>query len=77
MKKKTTTSKHDIIRSIKALRYRLDNLLAVFQLQQQEFQEYLEYKEETENFEKFLENKYERKQPEDNGSGRDTVTSEE
>ena len=75
MKKKNTISKHDIIRSIKALRYRLDNLLAVFQLQQQEFQEYLEYKKETEDFEKFLENKYERKQPEDNGSGGDSKSS--
>jgi hypothetical protein len=77
MKKKNTISKHDIIRSIKALRYRLDNLLAVFQMQQQEFKEYLEYKEESEDFEEFLKNKYERQQSEDNGSGRDTSTSEE
>ena len=57
MKTKKTISKHDIIRSIKALRYRLDNLLTVFQMQQQEFQEYLEYKDESEKFENFLKEK--------------------
>jgi cephalosporin-C deacetylase-like acetyl esterase len=46
-------------------------------MQQQEFKEYLEYKEESEDFEEFLKNKYERQQSEDNGSGRDTSTSEE
>ena len=77
MKTKKTISKHDIIRSIKALRYRLDNLLTVFQMQQQEFQEYLEYKAESEQFENFLKEKYEREQPEHSGSGGNSSDIEE
>lgn len=77
MKTKKTISKHDIIRSIKALRYRIDNLLTVFQLQQQEFKEYLEYKDEEEAFDKHLMEKYEHQQPEHSGSGGDSSDIEE
>ena len=77
MKTKRTVSKHDIVRSIKALRYRIDNLVTIFQMQQQEFKEYLEYKKETEPFESFLKEKYEREQSENIGSGGDAKSSEE
>ena len=77
MKAKKTVSKHDIIRSIKELSYSIDNLVTIFQMQQQEFKEYLEYKKETEPFESFLKEKYEREQSENIGSGGDAKSSEE
>tara|TARA_Y100000401_G_scaffold117485_1_gene126530 strand:- start:3752 stop:3985 length:234 start_codon:yes stop_codon:yes gene_type:complete len=76
MKTKRTVSKHDIVRSIKALRYRIENLVTIFQMQQQEFKEYLEYKKETKAFESFLKEKYEREQSENVGSRGDTKVSE-
>ena len=77
MKTKKITSKHDIIRSIKALRYRIEHLVTIFQIQQQEFKEYLEYKEEMEPFDNYLKEKYEREQPKNDGSGGDTKVSTE
>ena len=77
MKRKTTTSKHDILRAIKAQRIKMDRLHTILQIQRQEFAEYLEYKKDMIGFEDFLKEKYEHKQSEDNGSGTDAGTGEE
>jgi len=77
MKNKTTTSKHDIIRSIKALRIRMDRIYNILLIQQQELKEYIEFMGNEKEYEEHLKKKYERKQPEDNGSGTDAGTGEE
>ena len=76
MKQKKTISKHDVIRAIKALRIRMDRLYSILLIQQQELREYIEYMGHSKEFEEYLTKKYEREQPEHDGSGGDTRTSE-
>ena len=76
MKTKNTTSKHDIIRSIKSLRVRMDRLYSILLIQQQEVKEYIEFMGNEKEYEAHLKKKYEREQPKDDGSGGDSKSSE-
>lgn len=55
----------------------MDRIYSILLIQQQEIKEYIEFMGNEKEYEEHLKKKYERKQPEDNGSGTDAGTGEE
>ena len=77
MKRKKTISKHDLIRTLKAHRLKLDQLYQLLYIQQNELVQYVDFKGETKDFEKWLKEKYERQQSERSEGGGNSSDIEE